>query len=126
MIRINLTDKKISLKVFLAINLLFAFTQDAFCWTFGELTKLKGGYLICDSKDSFDRGRSMLDDNDQEAFLKFASTGVCGITKEGTEVYVIKTHLTFHGSFEVRPKGETYILWVDSGAIRDSLTVSHE
>lgn len=109
-------------KLSLALIFLLDFCEDAFCWTFNEITKLKGGYLICVSKDSYDTARSMVDGNDREAFVRFASTGVCSSAKEGMEVYVIKTHV-FQGVYEVRPKGETRILWVDSGAIRDNFTI---
>jgi len=110
------------IKLSLAFIFLLGFCKDAFCWTFNEITKLKGGYLICASKDSYDTARSMVDGNDREAFVRFASSGVCSSTKEGMEVYVINTH-AFHGSYEVRPKGETRVLWVDSGAIRDNFTI---
>lgn len=109
-------------KLSLAFIFLFGFCNDAFCWTFNEITRLKGGYLICDSKVSYDTARSMVDGNDREAYVRFASTGVCSSTKEGMEAYVIKTHV-FQGAYEVRAKGETRVLWVDSGAIRDNFTI---
>lgn len=112
-------------KLLLAIIFLLDFCKDAFCWTFNEITKLKGGYLICVSKDSYDTARSMVDGNDREAFVRLTSSGVCSITKEDVEAYVVNTH-AFHGTYEVRPKGQTRVLWVDSGAIRDNFTVSSE
>lgn len=57
----------------------------------------------------------MIVQGDKVAFEKMAKAGLCGITKEGTRVFLVDWGLT---RCEVRPEGATGTVWINSEALQ--------